>query len=118
MPLSHRCQHGYPVCALQEDEDEEQDEEEEEEREDQLATRARVLRMLIGGSHSAARRRIPEGTVRLPLPIQPLQGNLAARTNADTRAQDVGQANDIWVGLLLASSNRPPYFISIVGRAT
>jgi hypothetical protein len=35
---------------------------------------------------------------RLPLPLQPLQGDLAATLNNATRGFDIGQANPIWVG--------------------
>lgn len=34
---------------------------------------------------------------RLPLSLQPLQGDLAAATNNATRGYDIGQANPIWV---------------------
>lgn len=54
-------------------------------------------RSLLG---SQQRQQLFREMPRLPLPLRPLQGELAATLNNATRGYDVGQAGPIWVSVI------------------
>lgn len=57
-----------------------------------------IMSLLFGRGRSVlAAQDVFRGLPRLPLPPQPLKGDLAAAINNATRGYDIGQANPIWV---------------------
>lgn len=57
-----------------------------------------IMSLLFGRGRSVlAAQDVFRGLPRLPMPPQPLRGDLAAALNNATRGYDIGQANPIWV---------------------
>jgi hypothetical protein len=60
--------------------------------------RGGIMNLLFGhhrGLHSG--HEVFRDMPRLPLPLQPMQGDLAASINRGTRGLDIGQADPVWV---------------------